>query len=495
MQQALNPFDRDTGSDRIQSPYFILFLLLLLSLSAYITSKLGLIAGLALAIIPFVFVFLFFLFRNPILGFYTAIGFDFVLLGLARYVSNIPVGIALDAILILVFIALIFNRFYQRVDWSPAKKDVTLLAIIWLGYSVFELLNPEARSSAAWFSSRGAFSYMVMGIPLTLLLVDSNKKLDTFFLLWGIFSLLVSLKGVEQLFFGVDRWEQAWLDEGNYKTHILFGKLRIFSFLSDAGQFGANQGYSAVVAFIVSEAQKDKRKKLFFLIVAIFALWGMMISGTRGAISIPLAGFATYSFLRKNIRVMFFGFLVLVGVFIFFKYTTLLQNNQQIRRMRTAFDPNDASLQVRIENQRRLSTYLASRPFGGGIGHGGVKAQRFLPNAYLSQVATDSGYVLVWVEMGIVGLMLFLFILFYVVIKSSYRVMFRIRDPMLRLKMAALTSGMVGVMLANYGNAVLTQMPTSLLIYISMALLMNSEQFDTPLSENSLILENKKIQE
>jgi hypothetical protein len=52
--------------------------------------------------------------------------------------------------------------------------------------------------------------------------------------------------------------------------------------------------------------------------------------------------------------------------------------------MRTAFDPNDASLQVRLDNQKILKGYLAVRPLGGGIGHAGDKAQRFLPNAFLS---------------------------------------------------------------------------------------------------------------
>ena len=171
---------------------------------------------------------------------------------------------------------------------------------------------------------------------------------------------------------------------------------------------------------------------------------------------------------------------MLVLFYVFFKYTTIAQGNEQIRRMRTAFDPNDASLQVRLENQKRLRIYLASRPFGGGIGLGGVKAQRYLPNAFLSNVATDSWYVLIWVEQGIVGLLLHLFILFYILIKGSLHVMFKIRDPMLRLKMAALTSGMFGVMVASYGNAVLGQMPTSILIYISMALMLNAEKFDTP---------------
>jgi hypothetical protein len=51
-----------------------------------------------------------------------------------------------------------------------------------------------------------------------------------------------------QMTMGVDFAEQEWLNEGSYKTHILW-KTKVFSFFSDAGQFGANQGYTGVVFF------------------------------------------------------------------------------------------------------------------------------------------------------------------------------------------------------------------------------------------------------
>jgi O-antigen ligase len=217
----------------------------------------------------------------------------------------------------------------------------------------------------------------------------------------------------------------------------------------------------------------------------------MIISGTRGAISIPLAGFMTYFILRKNIRLLGIGVALISIVFIFFKFTTIGQDNANIRRMRTAFDPNDASLQVRLNNQKLLKHYLASRPFGGGIGHGGVKAQKYLPNAFLSQVATDSWYVLIWVEQGIIGLLLHLFILFYTVIKGSLKVMFRIQDPELKLKISALIAGMVGVMVASYGNAVLGGMPTGILIYISMAIILNCETLDKKIIQTNNLEKNK----
>ena len=488
VESTIHPFESYSGSSSLARPRNIILLLVALAVVTITIAKMqltgiGLLTGLVIGII-----YMYVLFSKPIIGVYTAVALSFILIGMGRYVKDVQVGLGMDAILILTYLALFMNRFNERIDWAPANKDITFLSIIWFGYSVFELVNPEARSVPAWFSGRGVSLYMFLLVPLTLLFINSNKKLDYFLYVWGVFSILATLKGIMQLQFGVDYAEQAWLNEGNYKTHILFGKLRVFSFLSDAGQFGGTQAYAAVVFTIYSMAQTVKIKKYFFITVALLAFYGMIISGTRGAISVPLSGFMVFFVLRKNLKVLSFGVAILAVIFIFFRFTTIGQGNDQIRRMRTAFDPNDASLQVRLDNQKILKRYLASRPFGGGIGHGGVKAQRYLPYAFLSQVATDSWYVLVWVEQGIVGLLLHLFILFYTAGKASYNVMFRIRDPLLKLKMSALIAGMMGVMVASYGNAVLGGMPTGMLIYVSMAIMLNSAVFDTP----KPITENKK---
>lgn len=476
--QHINPFEYNTGSSRLSSPRAVLLVLVIISVLAFLSAKMGM-SSFALSVgLPLFLVYGYFLFTWPVIGLYTAIALSFVLIGAGRYVKDVPVGLGLDAVLILTFIALFINKFNEKVDWSPVNKDITYLSLIWFGYSLFQLVNPESQSVAAWFSGRGVALYMFLMVPLTLLLINTNRKLDMLLYVWGALSILASLKGIMQLQIGLDAAEQGWLDDGNAKTHVLFGKLRVFSFMSDAGQFGGNQAYSAVVSFIFSLAQTDRKKKWFFLVVSLLAFYGMIISGTRGAISVPLAGFMLFFILRKNIRVLSIGVAILAVVFIFFKFTMIGQGNDQIRRMRTAFDPNDASLQVRLDNQRLLKRYLASRPFGGGIGHGGVKAQKYLPNAFLSQIATDSWYVLVWVEMGIIGLLMHLFILFYTLIRGTWMVMFRLKDPKLKLKISALIAGLAGVMVASYGNAVLGAMPTGMLIYTSMAIILNAKALD-----------------
>jgi hypothetical protein len=475
----INPFNKISGSASLAKPSVLLLLISGICLVALILAKMELIGvGLLLAIF-FGGIYIYLVFKNPILGFYTTIGLNFVILGMGRYVKGYPLGFAIDGIIILTFLALIFSKFRERVDWSPINKNVTILAVIWLGYFMFQLINPEARSVQAWIAGRSIGFYFFFFVILTFMFINTNKRLDTFLYVWGVFSILATLKGLVQFFFGVDAAEQAWLDEGAAKTHVLFGKLRIFSFLPDAGNFGANQGYSAVVAIIYSMTKKGL-PKIFFITVGVLGLYGMLISGTRGAIAVPFAGFMTFFILRKNIKVFGAGIFMVAVIFVFFKFTMIANGNEQIRRMRTGFDTNNASFQVRKTNQAILKGYLASRPFGAGVGHAGDKAQRFIPNAFLSHVATDSWYVMIWAEMGIIGLTLHLIILFYVIGMGSFKVMFRIRDPITKLKMSALISGMAGVMLASYGNEVLGQMPTSLLIYASMAIMSNQKIFEEP---------------
>ena len=287
--QHINPFEYNTGSSRLANPRAVLLVLLITSILAFLSAKMGM-SSFALSIgLPLFLVYGYFLFTWPVIGLYTAIALSFVLIGAGRYVKDVPVGLGLDAVLILTFIALFINKFNEKVDWSPVNKDITYLSLIWFGYSLFQLVNPESQSVAAWFSGRGVALYMFLMVPLTLLLINTNRKLDMLLYVWGALSIVASLKGIMQLQIGLDAAEQGWLDDGNAKTHVLFGKLRVFSFMSDAGQFGGNQAYSAVVSFIFSLAQTDRKKKWFFLVVSLLAFYGMIISGTRGAISVPLA--------------------------------------------------------------------------------------------------------------------------------------------------------------------------------------------------------------
>jgi O-antigen ligase len=334
---------------------------------------------------------------------------------------------------------------------------------------------------------RGVGMYQILAIPLLFIMFNKQSDLDNFFIIWGILSIIGTLKGIQQFYFGVDAFEQKWLDNGGATTHILFDKLRIFSFYSDAGQFGASQAHASLVFGILAVFKKSSFKlKLFFLSVALFGFIGMMISGTRGALAVPAMGGIMFLILKKNFKILVLGAILGIGVYTFFKHTKIGQSNAEIRRMRTAFDPNDASFQIRLSNQNRLKTYLASRPFGGGLGATGNWGLRFAPQSFLANTATDSWYVMIWADTGVVGLVFYLFMILFILFKGAYYTMFKIKDKTLKIQITALTCGMAGIMLASYGNGVFGQMPTGILMYVTMVFIFLSPKMGRKDEKNTL---------
>jgi hypothetical protein len=77
---------------------------------------------------------------------------------------------------------------------------------------------------------------------------------------------------------------------------------------------------------------------------------------------------------------------------------------------------------------------------------------------------------MIWAEMGIVGLTLHLFILFYVIGMASLRLCSELRS----IKLKRVRSGMAGLWSHRMVMKLLGQI-TSLLIYASMAMLTNPE--------------------
>jgi cell division protein FtsW (lipid II flippase) len=302
-------------------------------------------------------------------------------------------------------------------------------------------------------------------------------------MIWFGISVLAALKGIQQIKIGPDPWENAWLDAGGALTHRIQGRLRAFSIYSDAGQFGAAMGHVGLVAAIMGLGPGPKRRKWLLFGIAVITIMGMLFSGTRGAMFVPAAGAMLYLFLSKNFRVFILGMVLVMGVYGFLRYTTAGNTNYQIFRLRTAVQPSqDRSFQVRLENQQKLKVYLANRPIGGGVGSAGNWGMRFSPNTFLAQTPTDSWFVKIWAEMGIVGLLIHLVILFYLLFRCCL-IVWKLQDPVIRQIMAGLTSGVFGIMVASYGNGLYGQMPTGMIIYLSYVFV-----FISPSIEKSLPL-------
>lgn len=438
------------------------------------------------SLLPAAILYLIIVISNPYWGFVIIFIVNYFIMGITRYVP-IPGGIAIDILIMTTLLGVIIQTINRNIHWERIKSPLILLSGIWLIYCVLELLNPEAVSQLAWATTiRGVAGYFVLVTLLSMLLFDKLKDLKWFLFAWAVMTLLAVLKAFMQKTFGFDFAETRWLNEGAWKQHIIFSGIRYFSFYTDAGNFGSGMGYSMVVFSIVSIYVKKRSLKIFYMAVALCAAAAMMISGTRGALAVPFAGYALYTLLSRNFKIALLTFVALISVFVILKFTYIGESNSFVRRMRTAVNMNDESLITRLDNQKKLRVYLADKPFGAGIGLGGGKAREFLPNAYLSHIPTDSWYVMLWVETGIVGLILNLLIMFYIVAYGSYMVLFKIEDRELRGYIIALTCGVIGIIATSYGNEVLGQFPTAFLVYISMAFMFKSKKLDLEIKNLNL---------
>ncbi len=464
--------------DTSKKTYFnaqVIRAILVISISLFIATAIFLLAknqfvhAIMLLLLPFVLLFISWIFIKPRIGIEAAFIANYFAMGIARYVPG-PLGLSIDGLLVLTWLAIIFSQFNKKVAWRKAWNSLTIVALLWYGYALVQLVNPQAVSKVAWFyAMRGVSLYMILTIPLVFLIFNKEVNLDKMLKWWAWFTLIGVAKGAMQLFIGPDPWEQHWLAVIGGKTHLLPGGLRVFSFFTDAATYGGSMGYSGVVFSILALHETHFKKRIFWGGMALVAFYAMFISGTRGALAVPFAGFALYAFLSKKIKILATGVIAMLCVYVFLKHSTIGNSVYEIRRFRTGLDADNPSLMVRKENQKQLKAYLVDKPLGGGIGSAGNWGLRFSPNTFLANTPTDSWYVQIWAEQGIIGLSLHIAILLYILGYCSYYIMFQSKTERLKYKASALLSGMFGIMVASYGSGALGQMPNGLIVYMSMA--------------------------
>lgn len=443
---------------------------------AFIYGNFGYSLGILFLLLPLVIAFSAILFLNPYLSLIGALIIGFLNSGLARYMP-IPWGLGIDGLLVLGWIGYIFKNF-RKGDWQPIRNDVSVLALVWFAYLLLELFNPVSPGPTAWFyAMRGIGFYQLLGFTLVFLTITTQKRFNQFFIIIFALSLLGTAWGFKQQILGPDAAENHWLyAENHHEEHVLHGVLRVFSFYSDAGQFGSSQAMIALMAGILFLGPFSMKKRLLFGAIALATFLGFAISGTRGALAVPAGGVLLYLIVSRNFKLLIAGLVFIGIVFYVLKFTFAFQSVEQVRRMRTALNPENPSLMVRLENQKHFRRSLEGMPMGGGVGSAGFWGARFAPNSPFA-IATDSWYVKIWVETGIIGICFHLFLLGYVMGKGGV-IIWNMKDQRLKAKVMALYAGVGGVLLSSYGNQVFGQMPTGMIMNIAIPLIFISTKFD-----------------
>ena len=447
----------------------VLLLLLLFLLAIYQFIHAGFSAFVIICMLPILILSVYAVFRWRMLAFWLLIFINYFI-QMKGFSLPGPMSLPNEILqLLLLGIAIIDTR--KTPHFERAGNLMLFALLIWCSFCILEIFNNTCglgMNVGAWYTGARLLAFQLLYIFLVFsIYISSPEILIKYLIIWTILSLFSAIWTWKQVHIGLTPAESSFLYGRGRTTHIIQGGtlIRYFSTFSDAANYGCNAAAAAVAFIIFGITTKFKKHKWLFLITAVLVIKSMFDSGTRTAIFCLFAGIAVFIVLSKSVKIAIpaaiFG-----GLFLFvLAFTKIGNGNQQIRRMRSAFDKSDASSVARDINQETMKKYMRDAPWGIGIGMMSDNVPANNKYNLMARIPTDSEYVFIWLRTGRIGITVFLLTTIMMLGGACYIVMFRLKSQSLIGIGGGLCSAFVAIQFGGYANQVLMQFPNCLIFY------------------------------
>ncbi len=402
-------------------------------------------------------------------------------LGLVAKYTATPIGTALDGLLVLMLVGLLARLIRER-NFKFARSPISIFIFAWIYFNLLQVLNPWAESKIAWVYTVRTVALLLAMYFIACYAFSSYKRILTAIkvvLFLGFISALYSLK---QEWIGFSNAEMTWLhaDEERFMLIFQWDRMRVFSFFSDPTTFGILMGYMSMFCLVLAAGPFKIWKRAALVIAAVAMLMGMAYAGSRTPFVMLPVGVIFYLVLTFKRETIFAGALFfMVGGVMVLKST----NSAVIWRIQSAFRGESSdTIDVRMKNQEKVQPFIHSHPVGAGLGSTGYWGKRFTPDSWLASFAHDSLYVRLAVETGWIGLLLYMSLLF-VAMKTSIYYFFRVKDPTIKTLYLGFTINVFLLALASYPQEAITLLPTSIVFYVMLAMIVRLKDFDPNFKE------------
>lgn len=400
--------------------------------------------------------------------------------------ATFPLGTVYDGLAMLTFSAVFLNGYHKR-DWSAFKNPITIAFFVVTIYQVLQVVNPAAVSLAAWaVAMRNNTSILLYIVCFQMFASVIDIKRFTVF--WLTIMMLVVAYGFYQEFAGLTSFEESWIYSvpERIKLYFIWGKMRKFSFLSDPSAYGLFTAMGALAFLVLALGPFKAGTRIMMLVCGMLTLMAMSYSGTRTATAMVAAGIVFYIVLTlKNkttvIATIAAGF---IGIILFFGPFY----GGTMNRIRSTFNPSeDPSMEVRDAKRVRLQSYVMEHPFGGGLYTTGQNGVRYSAGHELAQGwDPDSGYLLIALELGSVGLTLFM-IFFGIVVIRGINNHYVIRDPLLKTYNLVYLVPFFALSVAHYTQDAVFTKPMNLVVIAAYAVIVKAASLERRLVSVDLI--------
>lgn len=468
MTEAFRTYTHEHGGRVV-----LLFLLFLLAIYNLATS--GFSSFAIICCTPLIVVFAYLAFKWPYIVFWGFVIFNYLLQFLS-FNEWLPSGLPMSSyneIFEVALIAIALIDFRKEHYWGRSMNLMMFAAFLWILLCLLEVFNDTCSlgiNVAAWFAGFRLMAFqLIYFILIFSIYINSPEVLTKYLKIWACLALFSVYWTFKQKYIGMNPYENARIHAYG-TTHFVNGIIRYWSTFSDAANYGCNAAATSVAFLLMGLTLKLKKDKIFFSITGLLVLWGMFQSGTRTAIACFFAGLMVYIVLSKSVKlavpIILFGLIS----FCLLAFTNIGQGNNQIRRMRSAFNKDDASANVRDINKATMAKYLRDAPWGIGIAirSGDVPAN----NKYvvLSNIAPDSEYVYMWIHTGKIGVTVFTLSMILMLFGACWIVLFKLKNKSLIGIGAAICCAFTAIQVGGYLNQVIFQYPNGLIFFGGLAI-------------------------
>lgn len=403
---------------------------------------------------------------NPKFGILVLLISAYLVMWFYRMQDNFPLGVLMDVIqLFLILGFFLFQKFHP--NWKIFKTPIAIMLLIWVAYNLLQVANPFTEARMAWFYTVRSIAAVTLMYFIFSYHIKTLSFLKLIFKIWIALSFFAATYAFKQEYFGFFAFEEKDFNDP-LVISLLFinGVWRKFSIFSDPVAFSYNMVISAIFCTTVALGPISRAKKIVLITLSMFFIMTMLYSGTRGAYVLIPAAFALYVAMHITRKVLA---MAIIGSMFMLFIINVPTSNITLYRFQSAFKPSDdASFNVRKENQKRIQPYIQTHPLGGGLGSTGMWGVRFAPNSFLAKLPPDSGYIRVAVELGWLGLILFCTLLF-VVLRQGILNYYKIVDPELKTYCLGMTLVVFALNIGCYPQEALVQFPISVFFYFFLA--------------------------
>ena len=402
------------------------------------------------------------------IGIYFLITAAFFLSVALRLIPQIPIGLSIDFMILLMLVGKLFRLQFDR-DWSRMKSPLTVIILVWVCYNLFQFVNP-------WAASRMAFFYVIRPAVGYLMLyfmiwdsIKGTKQVNHVFNYVLFLGWIAALWGIYQFKFGYFQWEMTHVLRTD-TVHLVFnhGRWRSFGPIGSPAQYGIMMASLACIAGNAFFITKSFGRRVILSILFLCFVLTMVYSGTRSSFVILPIFYFVKVILSRNIKLYLTIIVAIVGMIILAKVPT---NNYQIQRIQSVFKANeDKSYQIRAANRKMITPWILKHPIGGGLGSTGVWGQRFSPGTFLASFPPDSGVIRVAVELGWLGLIIFLLIYLLAFFKGV-KGLWKMKNNQHKDKVESILCLLPAWGLVELGQEVAGVFPMSLLFWVFLAVL------------------------